>query len=166
MNKTKRFTLGFLSILILVGIDQITKILAQTKLQYMDPISIIPNVLQLQYLRNFGAAFGMMQNATIFFIILTVVLMCLFIYCFIRIPEKSRYTPLIIVLCFFMAGAIGNLIDRILHAYVIDFIYFKLINFPIFNVADIYVSCACFVFIILLLFFYKDEELSFFKKRK
>lgn len=59
-----------------------------------------------------------------------------------------------------MAGAYGNCIDRISHKYVIDFFYFKLINFPIFNVADIYVTAATFLLFFLILFYYKEEELE------
>ena len=57
-----------------------------------------------------------------------------------------------------IAGAIGNLIDRVINNYVIDFFYFKLINFPIFNVADIYVTVAAFLFIVLSFFYYKEED--------
>ena len=59
-----------------------------------------------------------------------------------------------------MAGAFGNLIDRVFRGYVVDFFYFSLINFPIFNVADIYVTVAAFMFIILGLFYYKEEDFS------
>lgn len=166
MKLIKRTCYAFLSVFFLVLIDQITKYIAQTQLQNGHPVILIPGVLQFQYLRNYGAAFGMFQNATTFFIILTVVLLILFTYCYSRIPNSKRYFPLLVVLTFFMAGAIGNFIDRIMHAYVIDFIYFNLIEFPIFNVADIYVSCSCVIFIFLLFFYYKEDELSFFKKKK
>ena len=59
------------------------------------------------------------------------------------------------------AGAAGNLIDRMTQGYVVDFIYFKLINFPIFNVADCYVTCATGLLFVLLFFgVYSDEELT------
>ncbi|MDY2590860.1 MAG: signal peptidase II, partial [Agathobacter sp.] len=66
------------------------------------------------------------------------------------------------------AGAIGNLIDRIVNNYVVDFFYFKLIDFPIFNVADIYVTIAAFLFIVLGFFYYKEEdfEIIFSKSKK
>ena len=66
------------------------------------------------------------------------------------------------------AGAIGNMIDRIRFDYVVDFIYFVLINFPIFNVADIYVTVSTVILVILLLFVYKEEDLSFisFKQKR
>lgn len=63
-----------------------------------------------------------------------------------------------IVLVLFISGAIGNFIDRITNQYVIDFLYFKLINFPIFNVADIYVTVAAFAMIFFVLFYYKEDD--------
>ena len=66
--------------------------------------------------------------------------------------------PLRLCLVFLSAGALGNMIDRILHRFVIDFIYFKIINFPIFNVADIYVTVSIAVLVVLILFYYKDQE--------
>lgn len=59
-----------------------------------------------------------------------------------------------------MAGAVGNLIDRVLHQYVIDFIYFKLINFPIFNVADIYVTVSCFIIIVMCAFIISEDDFN------
>ena len=60
------------------------------------------------------------------------------------------------------AGAVGNLIDRIRYQYVVDFFYFSLIDFPIFNVAACYAVIACILFAYLILFFYKEEELEWF----
>ncbi|NMB42654.1 MAG: lipoprotein signal peptidase, partial [Clostridiales bacterium] len=80
------------------------------------------------------------------------------------LPQVKRYNILRILLVLIIAGAIGNLIDRIRLNYVVDFIYFALINFPIFNVADIYVTVSTFVFLILALFYYKDEDFEFLEK--
>ena len=66
----------------------------------------------------------------------------------------------LVVLC---AGAIGNFIDRIINGYVVDFIYFEIINFPIFNIADIYVCISVFLLLYLLIFHYKEEELTWKK---
>ena len=66
--------------------------------------------------------------------------------------SQKRFRLLNVVVILFVAGALGNLIDRIVNNYVVDFFYFSLINFPIFNVADIYVTVAAFMFIILGLF--------------
>ena len=64
------------------------------------------------------------------------------------------------------AGALGNMIDRVAKGYVVDFFYFKLINFPIFNVADIYVTTATALLLIVMCFYYKDEDFDVFRLRK
>ena len=162
--KMKKKWIGILEIIILVFLDQITKYWAVVNLKNGNPIEVITGVFSLQYLENFGAAFGVLQNATAFFIILTIILLMGFIFVSMKLPDDGRYKPIRYLLIFFIAGAIGNFIDRIAHTYVIDFLYFKLINFPIFNVADIYVTCSCIAFGILVLFYYKEEDFDFLKK--
>ena len=78
--------------------------------------------------------------------------------------DKLMFWAVILVL----SGGIGNMIDRIRYDYVVDFIYFVLINFPMFNVADIYVSVSTVVLVILLLFYYKENDLNFisFKQKR
>ena len=63
------------------------------------------------------------------------------------------------------SGAIGNCIDRQLRAYVVDFIYFRPIDFPVFNVADIYVSVSAFLLLLLFMFYYKETDFSFVKRK-
>jgi len=160
-----RSILVFLFLLIL---DQFTKNLAVKHLCGKSPFVIIKGVFELQYLQNYGAAFGIMQNQLSFLIPLTIVISILGVYIFTRIPFTKRFEALRWTLYFFMAGAIGNFIDRISLGYVVDFLYFKLIDFPIFNVADIYITCSCIVLILLMFFYYKDEDLEqikWFQKR-
>lgn len=87
-----------------------------------------------------------------------------------HIRENSiykKYMPLRICSILLIAGAVGNLIDRVRLNYVIDFFYFKLIDFPIFNVADCYVVVACIIFAFLILFYYKeDSDFDFLRKQK
>lgn len=162
------YVLSIIIVLIGVVLDQFTKSLAVTHLQEA-PIPIIENVFELRYLENRGAAFGMMQNQQVFFLITGTVMLILFSYMFVKMPHTKRFLPLRGCFIAIAAGAIGNMIDRILLNYVIDFFYFKLINFPIFNVADIYVTCATFVLIFLIVFYYKEEEIdvifNIFKKK-
>jgi signal peptidase II len=94
-----------------------------------------------------------------FFIVLTVLVLVIITIIYRKIPWNRRFLPLNLVLIGFFAGAVGNLIDRIWHNYVVDFFYFKLINFPVFNVADIYVTLAAVFLIVEILFYYKDEDL-------
>ena len=82
------------------------------------------------------------------------------IWFFSRVPMELRFLPLQVCGVLVFAGAWGNCVDRLSHGYVIDFFYFILIDFPIFNVADIYVTVAAFLLVILLLFYYKEEDLD------
>ena len=79
----------------------------------------------------------------------------------LKVPDGKKYLPLRIVLLFISAGAAGNLYDRLTLKYVRDFIYFSLIDFPVFNVADMYVTVSVFCLVFLLMFYYKDEDLQF-----
>ena len=92
------------------------------------------------------------------FYIFTPILCGAILYLFLRLPNKKEYHILRVILVLLMAGALGNYIDRIQYQYVIDFIYVSLIHFPVFNVADIYVTCSVIVLFLLILFVYSDEQ--------
>ncbi|MGN0278340.1 MAG: signal peptidase II [Lachnospiraceae bacterium] len=170
MSRKKKFILllDLISIIALILLDQYTKHLAVIHLKDKAAFNIINGVLELNYLENKGAAFGMLQNQKVFFIFVAIVILSVIAYVLFKTPDKSKYIILHILLSLIAAGAIGNMIDRIRYDYVVDFIYFVLINFPIFNVADIYVSVSTVILIILLLFFYKEKDLNFisFKQKR
>jgi signal peptidase II len=178
-NKTMAF--GVIVIVILVAIDQLTKYLASTVLTQHGPLAIWPGVFELRYLENQSAAFGFdlvsfLQDKVQFsyfiehpdaflrfkmsvFAIITIAVCIFLLRVFRRVPDgKKRFLPMDCILIAFIAGAIGNCIDRIFHGYVVDFFYFCLINFPIFNVADIYVTVSAFFIVILGLFYYREED--------
>lgn len=162
---------GFLwavGILLLTVLDQWTKHLAETALKGSESISLIPGVLELTYLENRGMAFGMFQGKQMVFLLLCMLFFVFLIYAYRRIPKNRYYLPLIITGAVLWAGALGNFIDRLLHGYVIDFIYISLIDFPVFNAADIFVVCGGIAFVILAGFVYQDEDFAFMsiKKRK
>lgn len=163
VNLFKRLYATILPILILLGIDQITKYWAIGVLKDSTGIDVIENIFRLQYLENRGAAFGMMQGQYIFFYLLTPIVIVLILYCLSRFPLNRRYLPINISGVLLIAGALGNFIDRVQYKFVVDFLYFELIDFPIFNVADIYVCCATGLFVILLLFIYSEEEIDSIK---
>lgn len=152
---------GILLFVLLVSIDQYSKIIAAASLKGTAPFVLIRGVLELRYLENHGAAFGIMQNGRIFFTVVALVVLAVIAVVLRKAPTTRRFLPFRICLVFLAAGAVGNLIDRVRFGYVRDFIYFSLINFPIFNVADIYVTVCTFLLAILLIVVYKDEELSF-----
>lgn len=160
--------LDLLGICALVALDQYTKYLAVIHLKDKPAYIIINGVLELNYLENKGAAFGMLQNQKAFFIFVAMVILGVIGYVLLKTPDQKKYRMLHVLLSLIAAGAIGNMIDRIRLNYVVDFIYFVLINFPIFNVADIYVTVSTAALIILLLFVYKENDLSFisFKQKR
>mgnify|MGYP002678552381 FL=1 len=154
--------------LLLLLFDQLTKLWAVKVLKPIGSIPVIRNVLEIYYVENRGAAFGIMQNKQWFFLLITLAVLAGLLWVCGKIPEEKHFVPLKICLYFVGAGAVGNMIDRIFRKYVVDFIYFSLINFPVFNVADIYVTTAAFLLVILILFFYQEEDFDrvFSKKRE
>lgn len=170
MKKRKIFLLIFdlLILALLVTLDQYTKYIAVLKLKNQPAFNIINGVLEFNYLENRGAAFGMLQNQKIFFVFVAAVFLCVIIYVLVKAPLDKKYFKLHILLVMIAGGAIGNLIDRLRFDYVVDFIYIVLINFPIFNVADMYVTFSTVLLIIQVLFVYKENDfyfLSFNQKR-
>lgn len=160
-KKSLKFHIIFwFSTLLLLAMDQFTKYLAAIHLKNQPATPLIENIFSLQYLENRGAAFGIMQGGKVFFIILTIIFLFLAFWIYCRLPLTRRNYPIYVILSLFLAGAAGNFIDRVTMNYVIDFFYFELINFPIFNVADIYVTCGAILFFITFLFFYKEKELE------
>ncbi len=165
-QKTFLYGIGFvLSLFVLVGLDQMTKFLAVRFLKEGEDLILIPEVFSLTYLENRGAAFGMLENKQWFFIIGAALISCLAAYVVIRTPKQKQYAWLIADMALVMAGAVGNLIDRIVFGFVIDFFYFSLIDFPVFNVADIYVTVGAILFFVLYLF-YPEEKFAFLFQKK
>lgn len=142
----------------LIALDQYTKALAVEYLKGKPPVPLVSDVFELFYLENRGAAFGMLQNQQALFIVMVFVVCVFAIYFYFRIPMTGKYFPIRVCAVLLVAGAAGNGIDRIRQGYVVDFFYFKLIDFPVFNVADIYVTCTVFALLLLLFFYYKEED--------
>ncbi len=166
-NKIKiKFILFFVISAIAVFIDRYTKMLAVANLKGRPSYVLIKGVLEFLYSENRGAAFSILQGKQWFFYIVTLLVLLVIYYIVYRLPFEKKYMPLFYILCFIFAGALGNFIDRVMYAYVVDFIYISLINFPIFNMADIYISIATTVLIVCLLFIYKEEDFRFIKNKK
>ena len=170
MNKKKNkiLLLDILFLVLLVSIDQYTKYIAVQKLKNQPAFNIINGVLEFNYLENRGAAFGMLQNQKFFFVFVAIIFLCVIAYVLVKVPLQKKYNRIHILLVMIAGGAIGNLIDRLRLDYVVDFIYIVLINFPIFNVADMYVTFSTVILIIHVLFVYKDNDVYFlsFKQKK
>jgi signal peptidase II len=131
-----------------VFLDQFTKYLAAKYLMPVGSYPVIKHFFHLTYVENRGAAFGMLQNKTLFFIVITVVVGIVLIYSMIKLPENSLYNY---TLAMILGGAIGNLIDRVRLGYVVDFIDFKF--FPaVFNVADSFIVVGAIILGYLMIF--------------
>lgn len=173
MDKAKRLQSGgaanlFLwavSSCLLVLFDQYTKYLAVVHLKGQKPFVLWNGVFELFYSENRGAAFGMLQGRQAFFFVIGILVLAAAVYVMLKLPswKNSRYRWLGICVVFITSGAVGNMVDRIRQQYVVDFLYFKLIDFPIFNVADIYVTTATAILVLLMMFFYTDDDLNIFR---
>ena len=95
----------------------------------------------------------------IFILFTGVILLSVMLFFIIKLPEQKKFHILYVLFGVLAGGAVGNMIDRIRLGYVVDFIYVSLINFPIFNVADIFVTCGALLFIIVF-FVSKGEVLQ------
>ena len=145
---------------ILVIADQLTKHLAVIRLKNQAAYNLINGILEFNYLENRGAAFGVLQNQKYFFVFVALIFIGVIVFVLIKVPTQKKYYSLNILLVMIAAGEVGNMIDRVRYDYVVDFIYFSLIDFPTFNVADIYVSVGMVILALLIFFYYKDEDLA------
>ena len=159
MSKKLQCLFALSAITCIVALDQVTKWWAEKALAN-GPIPLLKNVFELQLVHNTGAAFGIFKGNTYLLLALPGLLVLVLLFLYVKAPAHNRLLPLRLVFLFLAAGGIGNLIDRIRFGYVVDFLYFKLIDFPVFNVADIFATVSSFLLIFLLLFYYKDEDLT------
>lgn len=144
----------------LIGLDQFTKYLATAFLMERGSVAFIPGVLELRYARNQGAAFSVLSGYRWFLVILTALALAVVLY--ILLAKKLKFKSQHICLTLVFAGGAGNLIDRVLHGYVVDFFNTLFIEFPIFNVAD----CFIVVGVILLLLCMFQQEYREHKKKE
>lgn len=147
--------------ILLTVIDQGAKLWVRQTLMNKNPIVIIPDVFSLQYHENTGAVWGIMSGRVQFLSIFTFLILLFIVYLYLKIPQDKKYNPLKLISVFIIAGAVGNLIDRIFLGHVVDFIYFELINFPLFNIADSYLTVSCILLFLLAVFYYKDTDFAF-----
>ncbi len=154
------YLIGIVGFMALLIIDQLTKIRVVETLKGQEPLVLIDGVFELHYLENFGAAFGILQGQRYFFVLITIIILVIVFYVYAKMPLNRRFNALRVILVMIAAGALGNFIDRIHQGYVVDFFYFSLIDFPIFNVADIYVTAGAIALVVFILFYYKDNDFN------
>ncbi|OOB77544.1 MAG: signal peptidase II [Epulopiscium sp. Nuni2H_MBin001] len=122
-----------LPIVILVALDQLIKKWAVTVLSVSGDIPLWPGVFHFSYVENRGAAFGMLQNRQWLFVIITISVLVGIVVYWNHVPKNIYKIALILVI----SGAVGNLLDRVYLGFVVDMFYFVLIDFPVFNLADV-----------------------------
>ncbi len=162
MNKrVKMLLIDTIIAAVLLALDQYTKYLAILHLKNRPAVVLIDGVLELQYLENRGSAFGMLQNQKFFILFVGIVFLAVIVFFLFRMPLQKKYNIVHILLSVVIAGGIGNMVDRFRFDYVVDFISFVLINYPIFNVADCYIVVAMIILFLLFVFVFKEKDLEF-----
>ena len=151
----------FLLILVAGGIaalDQIVKALVVAHIPLGGSVEALPGLFHLTYIQNTGAAFSMLEGQRTFFLIITVIFLGGIVYC---AAKKILSRPYLWILAAIAGGTVGNLIDRLLHGYVVDMFALDFIEFAVFNVADLFITFGAGVLVLYALFFdrkKKEEE--------
>lgn len=139
----------FIIIAFVVALDQLTKYLIQANLVLNSSIPLLDGIFHITYIHNSGAAFSMFQNKTGFLISMQLVVIAVVLVYLVKRKKKDHWS-LLLSLSFIAAGGMGNLIDRAMNGYVVDFLDFRV--WPIFNVADISVCVGCGLLVIYMFF--------------
>lgn len=148
---------AIVAVLVLIA-DQAMKFWTTKNIFLGDVVEFIPGVLDLTNIHNYGAAFSILQNARWFLVVVTLVFIVGIIVLMtqeIIYTKMSRWT-----MTFVLAGAIGNCIDRMLYGYVVDMFEFEFVNFPVFNVADIFITLFGILFCIHVVLYNEPEEVK------
>ena len=153
----KNIIILIITSLLLVVLDQVTKYIIVKTMTIGQSIPLINGVLHITSHRNFGAAWGILEGQIEFFVLITIASLGVFAYFAKDVDFKTKflYSTSIAML---IGGTIGNFIDRVGGKGVVDFIDFKIINFPIFNVADICLTCGCAILAFYLIFLESKED--------
>lgn len=152
----------YITAIIIFIIDQISKVIISSYIGLNSSVRIIKNFFYLTYTNNTGASFGILKNSRILLIVLSIIALVILLR-YISTFKETKYN--ILGLGFLMGGIIGNLLDRVLFGYVRDFLNFYIIgyDFPVFNIADIFIVLGVFILIISIL---KGEDSNGSNSRK
>ena len=146
------YALYLLAIVVLVSIDQFSKyLITQNLFDGVKEIKLIDNFFYITNVKNYGAGFSILQNQRIFLIIVTIIAIIFVAYLLVKSKNSESLNRVCYILI--IGGAIGNLIDRITLGYVVDFLDFYIFgyDFPVFNLADCFLTVGCFLLIISIL---------------
>lgn len=140
----------------MVGLDQLVKYITVANLDLYETIPVLDGVFHITYVQNTGAAFSLLEGQQWFFLLTTPVI----IFAIVFMLYKNHINHMLgkISTYLIIAGAIGNFIDRLFLGYVVDMFDFRLINFAVFNVADIFVTVGATLLFIYIIFLDKDNS--------
>lgn len=158
-KKLFNMIIGSIVFLILL-IDQTTKYYASHLVGRERKIVLIKSILELRYIENTGAAFGSFVGKNIAIMVTVIVIILLLLLMYRRLGKTGNYFNIRLAMAILISGAVGNLIDRVIHGFVIDFIYFVPIDFPKFNFADICIVLSLLTISYLFLFVYTEDEIG------
>lgn len=153
----------------LIMLDQLSKAFASSNLKNSDSVTVIKGFFDLTYVENRGAAWGVLSGRISILVIITVILIPVFVFCMLRIYknkellDSSKLKSVSLLhfdLILLLSGAVGNFIDRIIKGYVVDFFQFTFFDFPVFNVADCYITIGAVFFIVIYMFMLKDDDIT------
>ncbi|MDE6024416.1 MAG: signal peptidase II [Lachnospiraceae bacterium] len=156
----KIFIVPIIFIGLFTAFDQLTKFMITSSFELYESKPVIKDIFSITYIRNAGVAWGMFQGGRVLFIVLTILALLFAFKIYHNVANDRKYIPVRICLVLLISGALGNMLDRIRFGYVVDFFDFELINFPVFNVADMMVVVGMIVLFILILFRYGDAEFN------
>ena len=160
-SKIKWMIVFFCIMIFAILADQYTKSLAVKWLQGREAFPLIKGVLELQFFSNTGMAWSLLEGQSFFILFIGVIFLAVMLFCILKLPEAKKFHILYVFGGILTGGAVGNMVDRLRLGYVVDFISFSLINFPIFNVADICIVLSIIVLGYFFLFVYNEEYMSF-----
>ncbi len=146
----------FAGVIVIAVLDQLVKSIVVNRLMSYSSVPVIDGVFHFTYCENSGAGFGVFSGYTWILSLLTIlIVLAVMAYVLVKKPnDKLLMTSLTLM----TGGAVGNLIDRLRLGYVVDFLDFRLINFPIFNIADCFITIGAVVFAVYVIFFSDKKE--------
>ena len=139
----------------IVGVDQLVKYLIVANIPLYGQAPLVPGIVKLTYVQNTGAAFSMLSGMQWLFVVIFVLLTVLLVFEYFKKPLPfTKFERFCIAAVY--GGGLGNMIDRVFLGYVVDMFQTEFITFPIFNVADIFITCGCIALMVHIAFFNKE----------
>ncbi|GFI61489.1 lipoprotein signal peptidase [Clostridiales bacterium] len=143
---------------ILLALDQLTKHMALTRLKPVMNVTFIDGFMDFTFVENRGAAFGILDGNILLLLAISIAICAVIIFAMVKMPKTKEYKWLKLDLLLILTGAVGNILDRIIRGYVVDFFEFTFIQWPVFNMADIYVVVGTVIMALLVLFVIKEDD--------